>query len=118
MQLSEDTRRQCVFAKTGGKLAGISDIFHDKINQTLGYSTPAWLDDLIVVTRGSNQDHEKERFDLLNKLEKAGYRASKKLFMCQTKGLGHEIDKNELKPKEEKVEAILKLDPPKNPKEI
>ena len=118
MQLSKDTSRQCVFAITGGNLAGISNIFHDNINQTLGYSTPAWLDDLIVVNRRSNQDHEKERFDILNKLEKAGNRASKKLFMCQTKGLGHEIDKNEMKPKEEKVEAILKLDPPKNPKEI
>ena len=38
--------------------------------------------------------------------------------MKQTKWLGHEIDENGIKPNEEKVEAILKLNPPKNTKEL
>ena len=38
--------------------------------------------------------------------------------MNRTKWLGHEIDKNGIKPKEEKVEAIMKLNPPENPKEL
>ena len=91
MKLSEETSRQCVFALTGGKFSGcykfkkgfygladIPTIFQEKSDRTLGYRTPAWLDEIIVVTRGNKQDHEKKLFDVLNKLEKAGYRASKK----------------------------------------
>ena len=134
MRLSEETSRHCVFALTGGKFSGyyrfkkgfygladIPTIFQEKIDRTLEYCTPAWLDDIIVVTRGSRQDHEKKLFDVLNKLEKAGYRASKKkseFFMNRIKWLGHEIDENGIKPNEEKVEAILKLKPPENTKEL
>ena len=134
MKLSEESSRQCVFALTGGKFSGyyrfkkgfygladIPTIFQEKIDRTLGYCTKAWLDHIIVVTRGNKQDHEKKLFDVLNKLENTGYRASKKkseFFMKQTKWLGHEIDENEIKPNEEKVEAILKLNPPENTKEL
>ena len=38
--------------------------------------------------------------------------------MKQTKWLGHEIDENGIKPNEGKVEAILKLNPPENTKEL
>ena len=134
MKLSEETSRHCVFALTGGKFSGyyifkkgfygladIPTIFKEKIDRTLGYCTPAWLDDIIIVKRGSKQDHEKKLFDVLNKLEKAGYQASKKkseFFMKQTKWLVHAIDENGIKPNEEKVEAILKLNPPENTKEL
>ena len=114
MKLSEETSRQCVSALTGGNFSGyyrfkkgfygLADIptkFQEKIDRTLEYCTPAWLDDIIVVTRGSKQDHEKKLFDVLDKLEKAGYRASKKkseFFMKETKWLGHEINENGIKP--------------------
>ena len=32
--------------------------------------------------------------------------------------MGHKIDENEIKPIEEKIEAILKLEPPKNTKAL
>ena len=38
--------------------------------------------------------------------------------MNRKKQLGHEIDEDEIKPNEEKVEAILKLKPPENTKEL
>ena len=38
--------------------------------------------------------------------------------MKRTKWLGHEIDENGIKPYEEKVEAILKLNPPENTKDL
>ena len=92
MKLSEETSRQCVFVLTGGKFSGyyrfkkgfhgladIPTIFQEKIDRTLEYCTPAWLDDIIVVARGNKQDHEKKLFDVLNKLEKTCYRASKKI---------------------------------------
>ena len=72
-----------------------------------------------MVTLGNKQDHEKKLFEILNKLGKAGYRASEKkseFFMNRTKWLGHEIDENGIKLNEEKVEAKLKLKPPENTK--
>ena len=59
-------------------LADVPTIFQEKIDRTLEYSTPAWLDDIIVVTRRNKQEHEKKLFDVLSKLEKTGYRTSKK----------------------------------------
>ena len=57
----------------------------------------------------------------MNKLEKAGYRASERkseFVLNQTKWLGHEIDENGYKPNEEKVGATLKLKPPEKTKEL
>ena len=74
-----------------------------------------------MVTRGDKQEHEKKLFDVLSRLEKAGYRASKRkseYFLKQTKWLGHKNDENRSKPNEEKVEAIQKLKSPKNTKEL
>ena len=91
MKLSKETSRQCVFARTGGNFSGyyrfkklfygLADLptkFPEKIDRTLEYSTLAWLDDIIVVTRGDRKEHEKKLFDILGKLENAGYRASEK----------------------------------------
>ena len=85
------TSRQCVFAITRGNVSGyyqfkkrfygLADIptnFREKIHRTLEYCTPAWLDDIIVVTRGDRKNHEKKLFDVLRKFENAGYRASEK----------------------------------------
>ena len=91
MKLSEETSRQCLFALTGGKFSGyyrfekgfygLADVpttFQEKTDRTIGYCTQAGLDDLIVITRRHKQDHEKKLFDVLNKLRKVSYRASKK----------------------------------------
>ena len=134
MKLSEETSRQCVFAITGGSFSGdyrfkkgfygLADIpttFHEKIDRTLEYCTPAWLDDIIVVTRGSKEEHEQKLFDVLNVLEKAGYRAGEKkseFFMNKTKWLGHEIHENGMKPNEEKLEAKPNLKPTENTKDL
>ena len=110
VMLSQETSRQCVFAITGGNFSGyyrfkkgfygladIPTIFREKIDRILEYCTPAWLDDIIVVTRGDQKDHEKKLFDVLRKLENAGYRANEKkseLSQNKMKWLGHEIDEN------------------------
>ena len=60
-------------------------------------------------------------FDVLNKVEKVGCRASKgksKFFMNSRKWLRHETDENEIKPNEEKVDVNLKLKPPESTKEL
>ena len=134
MKLSNETIRQCVFAITGGKFSGyyrfkkgfygLADIptkFKEKIDRTLEYSTPAWLDDIIVVTRGNRKEHENKLFDVFKKLEDAGYRANGRkfeLFLNKTKMLGHEIDETGIKPNKEKVKAILDLKHPVNQKQL
>ena len=105
MMLSDETRRQCVFAITGENFSGcyrlkkifygladIPTIFQEIIDRTLEYRTPAWLDDIIVVKQGDRKDHGKKLFDVLRKLENAGYRASEKkseFFQNKMKWLGH-----------------------------
>ena len=132
MKLSEKASRQCVFAITGKKISGFyrfergfyghvdtPTIFQDEIDQTLEYRTPAWLDDIIVVT--SKHDHERKFFGVLSKLKKADCRASKRKsenFLKQTTWLGHEIDENGIKPNKEKVEATLKLKLPNKANEF
>ena len=86
------------------------------MDRILKFCNPPWLEDIKIVTRGNKQEHKKILFDVLIKLEKVGYKASKKkseFFMCKTKQLGHEIDEHGIKPNEEKVEATLKFKPQK-----
>ena len=103
------------------RLEEIPIIFKEKIDQTLESFTPAWLDEIIVVTRGDRKDHEKKLFDVLRKLENAGYRANEKkseFFQNKMKWLGHEIYEDGIKPSKEKVKAILDLKHPENPKQL
>ena len=56
----------------------IPTIFQEKIDRTLGQQTPVWLDDIIIVTRGTKEEHTRKLHSVLSKLENEGYRASKK----------------------------------------
>ena len=72
MKLSVETSRQCVFAKPGSfsgyywfkngfyGLADVATTFQETIDRTLEYCTPAWLDAIIVVTRGDREEHGKK----------------------------------------------------------
>ena len=104
-----------------GILRSIPTKFQEKTYQTLEYSTPAWLDDIIVIERGDRKEHEKKLFDILGKLENAGYRASERkseFFLNKTKGLGHEIDETGIKPNKEKIKKTLELKHSENHKQL
>ena len=83
--LSREARNLCIFSVTGGNftgyyrflkgfygLADIPTVFWDKIDQTLENKHPAWLDDIIGVTKSSEEQHKKEPAQVLTKLENAG----------------------------------------------
>ena len=134
LELDEETSKHCVFSLIGGKLNGyykfkkgfyglaeIPTIFQEKIERTLNCMTPAWLDDIIVTTRGTKAEHIKELEKVLEKLENGGYRASIKkteIGLKETVWIGHHISKDGIKPNNEKTDAISKLNPPKTPKEL
>ena len=84
MKLAKESSKHCVIAITGEKLndyyrfkkglyslADIPTIFQEKIDRTLEYSTKAWLDDIIIVTRGTRDEHENRLCGVLEKLGKA-----------------------------------------------
>ena len=104
----------CIFAVTVGNftgyyrflkgfygLADIPTIFQEKIDQTLENKHPAWLDDVILVTKGSKQKHMDELIDVLAKLENAGYRLSEsksELFKTEIEWIGHKTDQIGIRP--------------------
>ena len=82
----------------------------------LEFKTLVWLDDIICVTNGNTEDHDREVHEVLSKLQNAGYRASEKkteLFKKELTWLGYYINQNGVKPIKDKTEAITKLEAPK-----
>ena len=134
LKLSRRAMDLCIFAVTGGNftgyyrflkgfygLADIPTIFPEKIDQTLENKHPAWLDDIIVVTKGSKQKHMEELIDVLTKMENAGYRLSEsksEFFKTEIEWIGHKIDQNGIRPLQDKLLAIKELKEPKNEKEL
>ena len=102
-------------------LADIPTIFQEQIDQTLENKHPARLDDIIVVTKGSEEQHKKELIDVLTKLENAGYRLSKnksEFFKTKIEWIGQKIDQNGIRPLQDKLMAIKELKKLNNEKEL
>ena len=122
--LSKEAQNICIFAVTGGDftgyhrflkrfygLADIPTIFQEKIGQTLENEHPAWLDDIIIVTKGSKGQHKKELIEALTRLENAGYRLSgnkSEFFKPEIEWIGHKIDQIRIRPLQDKLAAIKK----------
>ena len=73
LKLDDQTRNLYIFTVTGGEftgylrflkgfygLADIPTIFQERLDKTLDFKHPAWLDDIIIVTKGSIEQHEME----------------------------------------------------------
>ena len=134
MQLSKHAMDLCIFAITGGNftgyyrflkgfygLADIPTIFQEKIDQTLENKHPAWLDDILVVTKGTKEQHTRELIEVLTKLKNAGYRLSEnrtEFYKTEIEWVGHKIDQNGIRPLQDKLKAIQELKEPKNEKEL
>ena len=92
IKLDENTKNLCIFTVTGWDdftgycrflkgfygLADIPTIFQERIDTTLEHKHPAWLYDIIIVTKGSIDEHETEDRETMKKLEQAGYRLNSK----------------------------------------
>ena len=133
-KLSAEASRHCVFFIIGGDFTGhyrfkkgfnsLSDIptvFQEQIDKVLEFKTPVWLDDIICVTNGTIEEHDRELREVLTKLQEAGYRASERkteLFKKELTWLGYIINQEEVKPIKDKTEAITKLKAPTNTKKL
>ena len=91
IKLDENTKNLCIFTVTGGDftgyyrllkgfygLADIPTFFQERIDTTLEHKHPAWLDDIIIVTKGNIDEHETEVRETMKKLEQAGFRLNPK----------------------------------------
>ena len=76
-------------------LADIPTIFQETIDQKLENKHPAWSDDILIVTKGSKEQHKDDLIAVLTKLQNAGYRLSEiktEFFKTEIECVCHKID--------------------------
>ncbi len=103
--------------------AGSADIFQAEMGNlmaTLEY-VRAYIDNLLVITKGSLDDCLDKLKQVFIQLCDAGLKinAAKSFFYAQeTEYLGYILTRGGIKPQPKKVQAILALNPPNNVKEL
>ena len=103
--------------------AGSADIFQTKmmdLMEALKYVRP-YIDNLLVITRGTLEDHLDKLREVLRRLCDAGLKVNAvKSSFCthEIEYLGYILTREGIKPQPKKVQAILALNPPNNVKEL
>jgi hypothetical protein len=103
--------------------AGLADIFQAEMGNlmaTLEY-VRAYIEDLLVITKGSLDDHLDKLKQIFIQLRDAGLKinATKSVFCAQeTEYLGYILTRGGIEPQPKMVQAILTLNLPNNVKEL
>ena len=132
VRLDPDSRKLCTIILPFGKFEyqrlpqGICngpDIFQEKMAELFdGFEyVRAYIDDLLVLTKGDFDDHLDKMEQVFIKLQEAGLKvnAPKSFFARdQVEYLGFIITRTGIKPQPKKVEAIQKIAPPKDKREL
>ena len=132
IRLDTDASRICTIIFPWGKysykrlpmgIAGSPDIFQEKMSDLMASLefVKTYLDDLLIISRGSLEDHLEKLMEVLSRLQDAGLKinaAKSKFCALETEYLGYIITRDGVKPQANKVQAILALTPPKNVKEL
>ena len=132
IELSPNSKRLCTIVLPWGKyeyqrlpmgLCNSPDIFQEKMSdlmQDLEY-VRAYIDDLLIITSGSLDDHLDKLKVVLGKLRKAGLKVNaKKSFFAreELEYLGYWITRKGIQPTTSKVKAITAIEPPKTKKQL
>ena len=132
VELTPNSKRYCTIVLPFGKFEyqrlpqGISvgpDIFQEKMSELfegIDY-VRAYIDDILVITKGSFDDHLDKLSHTFEKLQEAGLKINaKKSFFARTEleYLGYWVTREGIQPQTKKVEAIKKIVPPKNRREL
>jgi hypothetical protein len=130
MRLDPDASRICTIIFPWGKysykrlpvgIAGPPDIFQSKtleLMEDLEY-VQAYLDDLLCISRSSLKDHLEKLEEVLRRLCNTDLKVNtEKSTFCtlEIEYLGYILTRDGIKPQSNKVQAILKIQPPKNVK--
>ena len=99
------------------------DIFQEVMNKIMGDLEFAltYLDDVLIVSNGTYEDHLNKVKTALTRLEKANFRANvQKCFFGEPslEYLGYQISRKGIQPQPKKVEAIQKLQAPTNVRQL
>jgi hypothetical protein len=81
----------------------------------------AYIDDLLVITRGTLEDHLEKPREVLRRLREAGLKVNTaQSFFCthEIEYLGYILTRGGIKPQQKKIQAILALNLPNNVKEL
>ncbi len=130
--LDEASQRLCTTVLPWGKyrykvlpmgIKNSPDIFQEIMTNMfidLEY-TSTYLDDILVISDGTFEDHMMKVKKVLQRLEAANFRANvRKCFFAQDslEYLGYQISRKGIQPQPKKVEAIMAIKEPKNVKQL
>jgi len=104
-------------------LSNSPDVFQEKMNELFhGFDfVRAYIDDLLVITKGTFQDHLVKLRRVFDKLRDAGLKVNaEKSFFCtgETEYLGYWITRDGIQPMPAKVHAIQKIAEPTTKKQL
>ena len=99
------------------------DVFQEKMNNLFNELefVKVYIDDLLVISAGSFDDHLEKLGQVLQRLHEKGFQvnAAKSSFCAlEVDYLGYTLTRDGIMPQKKKVAAILALKPPKNIKEL
>jgi RNase H-like domain found in reverse transcriptase/Reverse transcriptase (RNA-dependent DNA polymerase)/Integrase zinc binding domain/Retroviral aspartyl protease len=132
IELSPQSKKLCTIVLPWGKyeyqrlpmgLCNSPDIFQEKMNTLTGdlEYVRAYIDDLLILTKGTFTDHLVKLATVLSRLRKAGLKVNaKKSFFAreELEYLGYWITRHGIQPCSSKVLAIQQITEPKNKKEL
>lgn len=132
IELSNASKKLCTIVLPWGKyeyqrlpmgLCNSPDIFQEKMSNLMSdlEYVRAYIDDLLILTKGTFEDHLQKLSLVLNRLQKAGLKVNaKKSFFAQEEleYLGYWITRNGIQPSQSKVAALQQIAPPKSKKEL
>ena len=136
LKLAADTARQCNFNIVGGKATGtyrfltgfygLADMpaeFQKAMDRTINHAknTFCFLDDILIVSKGSEIEHANLVEAVLKKLdaENLALKLSKcEFFKQEVNWLGHHLSEEGVRPKITKTEAVVNLNQPKSLKQL
>ena len=130
--LDEETQQLCTMILPWGKyqymrlpmgIKNSPDIFQAVMNELLGdlEFVRVYLDDILIISKGSFDEHLEQLEQVLQHLKLAGFRVNvcKSSFATQEfEYLGFWLNRQGLQPQPKKVEAIMRLQPPKTVKQV
>ena len=114
---------KCKFNVPPMGLNNSPDIFQEKMSDSMkGLNfTRTHLDNLLVITKGSYEDHLEKLNAMLSRLKQAGLKVNaKKLFFAQSEleCLGYWITREGAQPMPDKVKAMLNVKAPTTREEL
>ena len=132
IELTPNSSRLCTIVLPWGKyeyvrlpmgLCNSPDIFQEKMSELMAglEFVRVYIDDLLVVTTGDWKDHLQKLSKVFDRLSEVGLKVNIKkssFGQSQVEHLGHLITRDGIKPIPKKVEAILRLSPPKTKKQL